>query len=470
MISTKHTEYLWHQMRDHAERFFVSAAAEQLDSDLVSFLPWEKALQQRGRFIAIPTDIDSPHIPSDSWKVPFNDTQLTLWNRLSPPQGDGWRSLPAEQTPLWYQHESGTLIPAWNLFGNLFDLLSFREDREDTRRDKHGRFVATYSPRHSAGLIDVPHFNESVAAVTAACVGLLKEEVPQFHMRGLLKPPVVVLSHDCDILLGNDLWTQMVRGMRVVKPLTRARLPRAGNLWWMVKNAVCPRRYYFDNLTGMIDLERSFGYKSTVYMINGTGGRFGARSGSGILSEVSRGVPKGWDKGIHYNFNTFLNGEMFAKQIEELQQIVGGKLSVGRAHYLRFDGEKSLPFLHSFGIRCDESSGYPDSVGYRNGIAGCFQPWDPSSKSALDIYEVPLTVMDAVLISQHGDHGVKVFDDLLCHLSRVGGALSIVFHPGQFHNPEHRQMLGIYHRLLLACRRHGACSHTALELARVAPR
>ena len=59
-------------------------------------------------------------------------------------------------------------------------------------------------------------------------------------------------------------------------------------------DAPTPRRFYFDNVTGMIDLERTFGFTSTFYLINGSGGRFGARSGSDILGDVAEVIPEGY--------------------------------------------------------------------------------------------------------------------------------------------------------------------------------
>ena len=304
-----------------------------------------------------------------------------------------------------------------------------------------------------------------MAALVAAAVGLQRDGTVQLHLDGLLRPPVAVLSHDCDILLGNDKWTQLVRGLRVFQPLMKARLPRVGNLWWMARNAVSPRRFYFDNVTGMIDLERNFDFNSTFYLLNGSAGRYGARSGTRILPEIVRAAGKRWDVGIHYNYDTFLDHDRFGRQLNELARVIDRKITVGRAHYLRFAPEKSLPFLESFGIRCDESAGYADRIGYRCGIGVCFQAYDIASERPLDICEVPIVVMDATLQSQYPDKPWEAFGRLLEHLSRVGGALSLIFHPGQFHNPEFPSMVGLYHRILLECRRRGAVSRTALALA-----
>ncbi len=458
-------QYLRSQIVRHISLFFDDATAAAFENGLARFVRQNEISSLDEKIVAIPYDIPVPRVPESPYTVKFNGTHLTLWNRVATPDNDSWQSIPDEATPLWYRNRAGTLIPAWNLFGNLFHLLTFGEETESPRKDRHGRFIAAFSPRSDSDLLEVPAFNEAVAALVGAIVGLRQSDEPCFALDGMPKAPAVVLSHDCDILMGNDIWTQSVRAVRVALPLLRFRLPRVDNIWWIARNTLTPRRFYFDNATGMIDIERCFGFSSTFYMLNGDRGRFGARSTQAAVRDLVKRIPPGWDVGMHYNYNTFLDDRRFDAQKAQLDEIVGASVTVGRAHYLRFDPAKSLPFLSRHGITVDESSGYADRIGYRNGIAGCFRAFDPAARKTLDIWEVPITIMDAVLVDQYGDRCIDRFSRLLRHLSRVGGALSVVFHPGQFFNPEYRHMLGIYHRLLMASRDAEAVSITATQMA-----
>jgi len=457
-------EYIKNQIANHIAEFFSFDARDLFDNGFIRFLSYNKAIAIQEKVIAIPFDIPIPKDQEEPYKVKFNNTELTLWNRITPPSDNTWRAIPDESAPLWYGNRTGALIPAWNLFGNLFHLLTFGEEKGASQRDLHGRFAADYSPRMKYDLLEIPAFNEAVAALLGACAGLREKDQPSFNLDNLVKPPVISLSHDCDILLGNDIWTQSVRALRIFSPLVKMRLPGINNIRWIIRNAVTPRRFYFDNATGMIDLEKCFGYRSTFYMLNGRKGRFCARSGLAIIPELLKGIPPEWDIGLHYNYDTFLNDERFKAQTEQLQEVTDLDIVVGRAHYLRFDPEKSFSFLQKYSICIDESSGYADRIGYRNGIAGCFQVYDTVSKGPLDIWELPMTIMDTTLVRQYGSKSIDRFSQLLYHLSRVGGALSVIFHPGQFFNPEHKQMLGVYHKMLIECRQIGALSKTARSL------
>jgi len=456
--------YLWRQILQHTKRFFTPEAVEMLNSVEVRFLAYGEAVALQKPVVAIPIDIDAPVHPEDPYRVPFNSTKLTLWNPMPLPREDGWTCLPSNDAPLWYRHDLGTLIPAWNIFGNLFDLLTLREEIKNPLRDTHGRFTGAMSPRREAGLLAVPAFNEGVAALVAACSGLFKHSYPRFDLEGLVKPPVLVLSHDNDILRGNDIWTQSVRFFRIFQPLLHFKAPRCMNVWWMLRNAFYPKAYYLDNLAGMVDVERMLGYTSTYYFLNGFGGRFGARSGSALIPEALSQIPADSPVGVHYNYDTLLDAEKFNAQLAALSAYLDRPIAGGRAHYLRFDPQKSFSFLADSGIKCDESVGYSDCIGYRCGIAGAFQPYDHLTGRALPLLEVPLTIIESTLVDQFPRDPVNAFKQLLTHISRIGGAVSLLIHPGLFFNPEFPETRGLYRRLLGVARQMSAQSSPGPDL------
>jgi hypothetical protein len=464
LSNERRSEYLWEQVLYHLRLFFDEQAAVSVNPSRVRFGPYSAMISQREPVVAIPNDIPYNIAADDAWQVPFNGTTLTVWNRTPFPSSDGWHAEPNEKTPLWYIHASGTHLPAWNLFGNLFGLLTGEEERQTKERDRHGRFIGSQSPRAEKGLLAIPAFNEAVAALAAACVGMQKSGRVGFHLDRMIRPPAVILSHDCDILLGNDRWTQAVRAARIVLPLLKLRAPRIANLWWVMRNYVRPRDFYFDNVAGMINLERQFGFTSTYYLLNGTAGRFGARSGSAVLPELIAMIPKDWPLGVHYNYDTFLNAVRFRTQLSELTNLLGYRPALGRAHYLRFDSEQSPAFLAEHEIQCDESAGFSDRVGYRCGVGGCFRPYDLSTETAIRLREIPMNIMDATLLTQFGDRAFDQFETMLKHLGKIGGALSLNVHPGVFFNPELPRLLGFYHRLLRLCRDCGAIGMSAARL------
>jgi hypothetical protein len=448
--------YLEDTVHAHVRRFFLDSARAAFEAVTLRWCTMTEAAHPQERALFIPTDVVPSACHGKAWTVAFGATRLTLWDALPQPSSE-W-CLQDPSAPLWYVHPSGAVMPAWNLARTLFDLLTLKEETSCSERDAHDRFLSRMSPRADMSLLEAPIFNDSVAALVAACIGLQRAGVPDAALAtGLVTAPALVLSHDLDQLRGNDVWTQVVRLSRAVLPRGRA-FPQVRNVWLVLVNAVLPRRYYFDNIVGMIAIERMLGFTSSLYFLNGTGGRFGARSGAGLIPDVAALTPAGWDLGLHYNYDTHHEPQAFAAQRAELEALLGRRVVAGRAHYLRFDPARSWHFYVDRGIQADESLGYHDRIGYRAGIAGPFRPYDAECAQALPLVEMPMVFMEGTLVKQYPSDPVEAFERHLSHIAVVGGAVSLLFHPGQFNNPEYPETLGLYRRLLGRARRLGARS------------
>jgi len=459
-----YAQYLQRQIINHVKLFFDDEALAAVVNGRVKYVPYDDAAQMRRKAVCIPTDIEAPCKPHAPYKAPFNGTKVTLWNRLPMPDDAGWKALPDIHTPIWYKHESGTLIPAFNFYGNLTNLLLLKEERSTDLRDKHERFIAAFSPRLQNDMLEVPAFNEAAAILVDGLLAMAAGCDPMFKLPGYIRPAGIVLSHDCDQLRGNDGWTQAVRAYRIFRPLASGKLPRLQNAWWIARNYMRPEEFYLGNVLGMIDIERMFGFTSVFYFLNGNGGRYGARSGAKSIAATIPCIPEEWETGMHYNYDTYFKTDIFDAQKDELERLLNRKVLAGRAHYLRFDPEWSFAFLQRKGIEVDESLGYSDRIGYRCGIAGIFQGFDFENDSALDIYEIPMTIMEATLLEQYKSDPVGHFRDMIQHLRRVGGAISLCVHPGMFHNPEFPETNGFYFELLKTCYQAGMVSHTPGQL------
>lgn len=428
-----------------AEFQFTAAGLEVLRRTRIELISVGELSNQRGLKIAIPVDLPAPLTPVEVRKIPFGQTALRIWNDINRPSAE-WEAIPSDN-PLWWRHVSGTLVPAWNLWANVRDLLTFREEREIADRDEHGRFPASSSPRSRLGALDVPVANDANAALLDAAIALEQGRPPALRIpEPFLKPPSIALSHDCDQLRGNDAITQAIRLYRALRETARGHpLQAARHLRAVAQNIISPRRFFAGNLIGMIDVERQFGFRSVSYFLTGEGGRLGARSGNESVRDFLPTIPDGWEVGVHYNYNTMGSASRLAEEMARLSATTGKAVVAGRAHYLRFDPIKNPSFLETMGIRYDESVGWAGHLSYRAGVAGPFSPFDLERRAPLSIVELPLTCMDWPLASAGFDNGFK---RLFGHLQSVGGVMSILVHPGAFFNPEYPVYDGLYSKIL----------------------
>lgn len=454
--------YLKDALMRHVRFHFHSEAVKAFESICIHWLDQSELddLQNvEAGAIVIPL-YDQIERNTQCFDVPFREGHVRLWGRVSPP-GKGWSE--AGVSPAWFENGAGIYIPAWDLAGVLFDLLTLSEEIADPKRDQFKRFTGAMSPRADNDRLNVPVFNNAAALLCDLCMKLIigetAENIP------LAKGLRVCLSHDLDQLRGDDFWTQAARAWRIIAPLRRGRFPDLEQINFMIRNMLWPRAGFMDDLLGMLSLERDLGFRSVNYVLSGRRGRFGARTGAHYIKEYLRELPEGSAVGLHYNYDTHLNTHAFRRQKRETEILYGHHLAAGRAHYLRMDPEASFAFWATEGIKVDESLGYPDRVGYRAGIGGAFLPRNSDTGEALEIVSLPLIAMDGPIAGQFGDDYLEEIKLLASQLALVGGTFTLLFHPGLFENPEARATVGMYRALLEMLHNLGAESVLPAEVA-----
>lgn len=446
-IKQAKSDYLVRTLERHIRLHFYSEAASLYQNTQIIFASYDEIPSHENLApgtIIIPMLSQFKSLPSDAWEVNFRGTKIVLWGFLDAPNDD-WQ-IDDNENPLWYESKDGVFMPAWDMAGILFDLLTLKEEKSTKQADEHGRFIGCMSPRSKNNLLDVPIFNNAAALLVDKC---LRNKSPESYKNILFSKPVnICLSHDLDQLRGDDFWTQIARLGRMLYPLKQFRMPDFSQLGFILKNIIKPRKYFMDDLLSMIEVEKKYRFKSVHYILCGKKGRLGARTSTEYISKYLSELSPDCEIGMHYNYDTHLNENAFLNQKKELESIIGHRISSGRAHYLRMDSELSFKFWDQMGITHDESLGYPDKIGYRAGIAGSFFPFNHDSKEELEILSIPLIAMDSCLANTFGSSAVSEVEKHISHLNIVGGTFTLLFHPGKYKNNEFLSTKGMYDKLL----------------------
>src|SRR5215470_15449470 len=176
--------------------------------------------------------------------------------------------------------------------------------------------------------------------------------------------------------------------------------------------------------------------------------------------------------GLHGSYTAADDLERLARERALLAQL-DGPLIGQRYHYLRVDPHRNLAPLAGIGFRYDTSLGFPDSLGFRAGIAHPFRPWDSERDRPALLVEVPLAVMDATLAEERyaGLSAAEAKPHVLALLdwaAEHGGGFSILWHPERFDRPSARGWDRLYFELVDAVRERGGICLAAGELAGLA--
>jgi peptidoglycan/xylan/chitin deacetylase (PgdA/CDA1 family) len=180
----------------------------------------------------------------------------------------------------------------------------------------------------------------------------------------------------------------------------------------------------------------------------------------------------GSEVGLHGSYLAAEDLGRLARERLLLAQL-DGPLIGHRYHYLRVDPHRNLAPLAGIGFRYDTTLGFPDTLGFRAGIAHPFRPWDFARDRPADLVEVPLAVMDATLAEERyaglsaANAKPRVLS-LLDWAAEHGGAFSILWHPERFDGPSARGWDRLYFELIEAVRERGGICLAAGELAGMA--
>lgn len=448
--------YLISTIKNFIENYYFPEAIHDLDSLNIN---WCKAVDLDNppeNSVCIPTDYNLNELKKEKLEVCYGATKLVFWN-LVPEHNHLW-SKDVMLGPVWYRHINGAITPAWDFAGTLFKLLTLFEEQEILERDKHGRFLGKFSPRAKYDLLSRPIFNDAIASLMQLSLRCKENSgVKVTSSSGIIKAPRIFLSHDIDIIYGNEFWTQMSRFGRIfTRPLSLIKIIQ--QLKFIVINQFYPKRYYWNELIQMMALEKHYGFDSMVYFLNGTRGRYAARANSADVHKLNKALEHHSMVGIHYNYDTYLDPASLKKQKQELEGITSRNIKFGRSHYLMFNQAQSWSDFCFAGIEVDESLGYSDRVGFRSGVAGVIRPFNPLTQEIYQISSIPLAMMESTFLSQYKSQSFDFLEELFIHIKEVGGAVSILWHPGQFNNPEYPEAIGAYEMIIKLAYKHGFVS------------
>ncbi len=156
--------------------------------------------------------------------------------------------------------------------------------------------------------------------------------------------------------------------------------------------------------------------------------------------------------GLHggYESKSYLNEKIFIAEKKLLQKIIGNKVISNRQHYLGFKFDKTFLIHEKAQIKSDSSTAYPDQAGFKSGFASPYQPWTFKESRKVNIYELPLILMDGTLLSKaysntRIDNAKTKFIDFFNIIESFNGVLTINWHQRIFSEGPYKKWMQLYY-------------------------
>ena len=186
------------------------------------------------------------------------------------------------------------------------------------------------------------------------------------------------------------------------------------------------------NFDEIMSLEERYGAKSTFFLLalnpDEKDYNYDVDSLHNYTSSI---LDRGFEIGLHGGWGAYMDRAVLAREKGRIEKALNRRIEGYRNHYLLFDRNVTWRILEGEGFSYDSTFGYPDGVGYRNGLCHPFNPYDNESDKALSIVELPIAAMDRTLETYNrlGPSGAwERIKTVIDASKRYGGVATIIWH------------------------------------------
>ena len=271
-----------------------------------------------------------------------------------------------------------------------FFMLSRWEEWANPARDSHDRFDFNEALAIKCNFIHRPIINEYLdffwdLLLTCGYRGTRRKRAFK-----------IIPTHDVDIPY---MWwskKQMIRSL--AGKLYHRKFRALNRQFWLGIQGKDP----FDTHDLFMDLSDEIGVKSHFFFMTGGNTSYDNRykiNHPRVINLIKNIQRRGHQIGLHPSYNSYNNIDFLKKEKEKLERTANVKINTGRQHYLRFSLPDTWNNWDKVGMDWDSTLTYSGNSGFRCGICFPFPVFDILRRKRLRLYEKPLIVMEATLLS-----------------------------------------------------------------------
>ncbi|MCX7734256.1 MAG: hypothetical protein N2254_05775 [bacterium] len=323
----------------------------------------------------------------------------------------------------------------YDIFYNAFVHLSRLEEWESEIRK---RYINSYSykhPRKNKRIWKIPVVNYLFNELES----LIKSKFPSVVFGGKEKP-YIEFSHDVDYIkktLQARIKQSAFHMINFFRFLLQGKFQKSIlKLKKAITFAIRNTNYWcFDCWD---ELESRFNIRSVYYIFVKANKDFSLRKfildpsyditkNDKLKVKCKELISKGNKIGLHGSYFSSVSEELFRREKETLENIIGQEIKKSRQHWLNYYETKTPYILQNVGIEEDSTIAFNDISGFRAGVASIYNPYDHRNSKPFSFKEIPMVIMDSHLFDYSDDYetwNIGWFFDVLKKVKNVGISLN----------------------------------------------
>ena len=367
--------------------------------------------------------------PSNSLALPLEAGTLDYFAGRTRyrPEDAQWHTWDGERWPVLF----GQAAP--DLIASTFFWLSGWQEITTTARDVHGRFPHAASLQAAWDLTARPPVDAYRARIKA---WLVAQGLPVAQRMWKDATWAFCPTHDIDYLRKWRLGTVFRESVEYLllnyrKEPAGARVRRFGAFLadFATPGDACRRA-----LERMPAETQAYGGTGTYFFKTAAHGPhdvYYRPTGGYLQRQVEQLLTDGFEVGLHPSFHAHTHAGYLRHEHGLLERLAGQPPVSVRQHYLRWDAHLT-PRLHvATDFQIDSTLGFAEHEGFRHGTCLPFQLYDADTDAPLDLWEMPLALMESALFNRRGLQGAAAraaTQALIDTCQRYGGVLVGLWH------------------------------------------
>lgn len=347
-------------------------------------------------------------------------------------------------TQLYIQHirkKKKVIKTNIDIISDIFFMLTRYEEVvkvEAYKNEKYKRFPVNESLAFKNNFLDRPIVNEHIellwSLIDSLNLGYKKKQWWEEKDFG------ACLTHDVDMVIKFKSLKNIIRPC--VSSIVKKKDIR--KVISMFSTYLSKKRNYkkdpFWTFDYFMDIEKKYNFQSSFYFMSGGTSEFDnfyKIRDEKVLNLINDIEKEGFEAGYHCSFNSYNNFEIMKKEKNILDELIGNKPYGCRQHFLRFQAPFTWRYQEKVGVLYDTTLSYADAEGFRCGTCFPFKPYDLLENRIINIFEIPLIVMDASLQNPNyksytPEQGLNKTKTLIDLVKKYNGVFTILYHNSSF--------------------------------------